>query len=166
MVFKMNVINTYILTLESPGIRRFRGQMTARCSLQTYIIRVCILIDPYRGVRKTQTSEPGKLRPPGCLENTDPRKTSRKPQFLYLDYHVTYSFFHAYVTCLKNERQYGVKRVSTCGSLVDFFLNDCERNSVSLQSPSIKPRQHGKSKESGRVYRANDKISLLVRCML
>lgn len=68
---------------------------------RTYIIRVCILIDPYGGVRKIQTSEPGKLRPPGCLENTDPRKTSRKPQFLYLDYHVTYSFFHAYVTCLK-----------------------------------------------------------------
>ena len=121
MVFKMNVINTYILTLESPGIRRFRGQMTARCSLQTYIIRVCILIDPYRGVRKTQTSEPGKLRPPGCLENTDPRKTSRKPQFLYLDYHVTYSFFHAYVTCLKKSKANMASNVYLLAAVLSIF---------------------------------------------
>lgn len=121
MVFKMNVINTYILTLESPGIRRFRGQMTARCSLQTYIIRVCILIDPYRGVRKTQTSEPGKLRPPGCLENTDPRKTSRKPQFLYLDYHVTYSFFHAYVTCLKKSNANMASNVYLLAAVLSIF---------------------------------------------
>lgn len=121
MVFKMNVINTYILTLESPGIRRFRGQMTARCSLQTYIIRVCILIDPYRGVRKTQTSEPGKLRPPGCLENTDPRKTSRKPQFLYLDYHVTYSFFHAYVTCLKKPNANMASNVYLLAAVLSIF---------------------------------------------
>ena len=121
MVFKMNVINTYILTLESPGIRRFRGQMTARCSLQTYIIRVCILIDPYRGVRKTQTSEPGKLRPPGCLENTDPRKTSRKPQFLYLDYHVTYGFFHAYVTCLKKSNANMASNVYLLAAVLSIF---------------------------------------------
>lgn len=121
MVFKMNVINTYILTLESPGIRRFRGQMTARCSLQTYIIRVCILIDPYRGVRKTQTSEPGKLRPPGCLENTDPRKTYRKPQFLYLDYHVTYSFFHAYVTCLKKSNANMASNVYLLAAVLSIF---------------------------------------------
>lgn len=121
MVFKMNVINTYVLTLESPGIRRFRGQMTARCSLQTYIIRVCILIDPYRGVRKTQTSEPGKLRPPGCLENTDPRKTSRKPQFLYLDYHVTYGFFHAYVTCLKKSNANMASNVYLLAAVLSIF---------------------------------------------
>lgn len=121
MVFKMNVINTYILTLESPGIRRFRGQMTARCSLQTYIIRVCILIDPYRGVRKTQTSEPGKLRPPGFLENTDPRKTSRKPQFLYLDYHVTYGFFHAYVTCLKKSNANMASNVYLLAAVLSIF---------------------------------------------
>lgn len=88
---------------------------------RTYIIRVCILIDPYRGVRKTQTSEPGKLRPPGCLENTDPRKTSRKPQFLYLDYHVTYSFFHAYVTCLKKSNANMASNVYLLAAVLSIF---------------------------------------------
>ena len=121
MVFKMNVINTYILTLESPGIRKFRGQITARCSLQNIYYKGLYSYRPLWGVRKTQTSEPGKLRPPGCLENTDPRKTSRKPQFLYLDYHVTYSFFHAYVTCLKKSNANMASNVYLLAAVLSIF---------------------------------------------
>lgn len=65
---------------------------------------------------------PENLDPLGVLKTQTPEKRlENRMQFLYLDYHVTYSFFHAYVTCLKKSNANMASNVYLLAAVLSIF---------------------------------------------
>lgn len=88
---------------------------------RTYIIRVCILIDPYGVSGKLRPQNPENLDPLGVLKTQTPEKLTSLDVSNYLDYHVTYSFFHAYVTRVKKTNANMASNVYLLAAVLSIF---------------------------------------------
>lgn len=69
---------------------------------------------------KLRPQNPENLDPLGFLKTQTPKNVS-KTAILYLDYHVTYSFFHAYVTCLKKSNANMASNVYLLAAVLSIF---------------------------------------------